>query len=88
VVSLIYYYLFVPDFLDKYTLHVLNTATRAGATAAELASKAEEMEQFKEMYKNPLFAILITYAEVLPIGLAVAFVSSLILRRKPQAIEN
>jgi hypothetical protein len=35
-----------------------------------------------EMYKNPLFAVLISYAEVLPIGLVVAFVSALILKRK------
>lgn len=86
VVGMFYFYLFVPDFLDKYTLHVLNEATRNGATASELAAKTAEMEQFKEMYKNPLFVILISYAEVLPIGLIVAFVSSLILRRKPKAI--
>ncbi|NIR51280.1 DUF4199 domain-containing protein [candidate division KSB1 bacterium] len=86
VVWLFYYYLFVPDFLDKYILHVLNEATRNGATASELAAKTEEMDQFREMYKSPLFVILISYAEVLPIGLVVAFISSLILRRKPETI--
>jgi hypothetical protein len=85
-VWLFYYYLFVPDFLDKYSLHVLSMATRNGATAAELTAKINEMTQFKEMYKSPLFVILISYAEVLPIGLVVAFVSSLILRRKPTTI--
>ena len=88
VVWLFYYYLFVPDFIDKYTLHVLAAATRNGATAAELAAKTQEMEQFKEMYKSPLFVVLISYAEVLPIGLVVAFVSSLILKRKPATTEN
>ena len=34
----------------------------------------------------PVFAVLITYAEVLPVGLVVAFVSSLILKRKPKEI--
>jgi len=84
VLGLTYYYVFVPDFLDKYTLHVLSQATRNGATAAELAAKTEEMNQFKEMYRNPVFAVLISYAEVLPIGLVVAFISSLILKKKPQ----
>ncbi len=84
-VWLFYYYLFVPDFIDKYTLHVLSQATRNGATASELAAKTAEMENFKEMYKSPLFVILISYAEVLPIGLAVAFVSSLVLKKKPTA---
>ena len=83
---LFYYYLFVPDFLDKYIMHVLNEATRSGATASELVAKTEEMEQFREMYKSPLFVVLISYFEVLPIGLVVAFISSLILRRKPKTI--
>jgi amino acid transporter len=82
VVWMFYYYLFVPDFLDKFTAHVLKEAARNGATATELAGKTREMENFREMYKNPFFAILITYAEVLPVGLVVAFVSSLILKKK------
>lgn len=84
VVWLFYYYLFVPDFIDKYILHVLNETTRSGASTSDLAEKTKEMENFKEMYKSPLFVILITYAEVLPVGLIVAFVSSLILKRKQQ----
>lgn len=84
VVWLFYYYLFVPDFIDKYILHVLREATRKGASATELAAKTKEMDGFKEMYKNPAFVILITFAEVLPIGLVVALVSALVLKRKPQ----
>lgn len=86
VIGLSYYYLFVPDFLDKYELHVLSQATRNGATASELAAKTEEMKQFKEMYRNPAFAVLISYAEVLPIGLVVALISSFILKKKPIAV--
>jgi hypothetical protein len=86
VVWLFYYYLFIPDFLDKYTLHALKEATRNGANAAELTAKKQEMEQFSEMYKSPFFVILISYAEVLPIGLVVAFISALILKRKPKTI--
>lgn len=84
VVWLFYYYLVVPDFLDKYIELVINEATRKGATVAELAAKAEEMEQFRTWYENPLFVILISFAEVLPIGLVVAFVSALILKRGPK----
>jgi len=85
VAWLFYYYLAVPDFIDQYTLHVLADATRKGATPAELAQTTQEMAQFKEMYKNPVFVVLITYVEVLPIGLVVALISALILRRKPKA---
>jgi hypothetical protein len=85
VVGLSYYYLFIPDFIDKYSEHVMIEATRNGATATELEVKAGEVQQFREMYKNPVFVVLISYAEVLPIGLGVALVSSLILRRKKEA---
>ncbi|MEX0965714.1 MAG: DUF4199 domain-containing protein [Bacteroidia bacterium] len=78
VAWLFYYYLFVPDFIEVYTDHVLHQCT----TEAELAAKTEEMENFSKMYENPLFVVLITYAEVLPIGLAVTLVSSLILKKK------
>ena len=76
VVWLFYYYLFVPDFIDVYTTYVLNETS-----AAELPAKAEEMEQFKEMYKNPLFVVLITYFEVLPIGLLIALISAWVLKK-------
>lgn len=85
IVWLFYYYLFVPDFLSKYIPHVLKEVAQNDPSA--LAAKTKEMENFKEMYKNPLFVILITYSEVLPIGLIVALISSLILKKnKPVEI--
>jgi len=40
------------------------------------------MTKFGEMYKNPFFNALITYTEILPIGLIVTLISALILKRK------
>lgn len=76
IVGLLCYYVFVPDFLDVYISHVLNNTPES-----ELAAKTQEMADFKEMYKNPLFVVLITYFEVLPVGLIVALVSSLFLKK-------
>jgi hypothetical protein len=84
VVWLFYYYLFVPDFIDKYTAHVLHQCT----SEAELVEKTKEMENFGKMYENPLFVILITYSEVLPVGLIVALVSSFILKKKKKNKEE
>jgi hypothetical protein len=52
-----------------------------------LAETAKQMEQYREMYKSPFFVIILTYAEVLPVGLIVALISSFILKRK-QKKEN
>ncbi len=82
VVWLFYYYLFVPDFIDVYTSYVLNNCSEA-----DLPAKTAEMATFKELYKNPFFVILITYSEVLPIGLVVALVSALILKRKQKIVD-
>lgn len=86
VVGLVLYYVFIPGFLDQYTIHVLYNAELNGATASELEQKAAEMADFKELYKNPLFVILITYSEVLPIGLAISLISAFILKRKPKPV--
>lgn len=80
-----YYYLFVPDFMEVYTSCVLRQCS-----AAELPAKTLEMANFAEMYKNPVFVILITYSEVLPIGLVVSLVTGLILKKriKTNSIED
>lgn len=40
------------------------------------------MDQLREMYKNPFFVVIITLSEVFPVGLIVALISALILKRK------
>ena len=81
-VWLVDYYVFVPDFMDKYTEHVLEITRKEGATPAELAAKAKDLAEDIEVYKNPLMVILITYSEILPVALVVALVSALILKKK------
>jgi hypothetical protein len=65
---LINYYCFMPDFMDKYAAVMLAKAKSSGISADELAKKTAEMAQMKEWYKNPLFVILMTYIEILPVG--------------------
>ncbi len=79
---LIDYYCFIPDFAEKYAASMLDKLKSAGAGAAEIAAKSKEMDSFITMYKNPVFVILFTYVEILPVGLLITIVASLILKRK------
>ena len=56
--------------------------TEAFATAAAIAQKKAEMDNFVETYKNPLINILLTYSEILPLGLIASLITALILKRK------
>lgn len=77
LVWLVIYYNFFPDFMDKYSEMVLKNAK-----PDELSAKITEMNQMKEWYKNPLLIILLTFMEILPIGIVVSLIASLILKRK------
>jgi len=76
IVGLCYYYLFAPDFIDVFADYMIRNSAPEDieATTAQMAS-------FKEMYKNPLFTVLMTYMEVLPIGMIVALFSAFIVKK-------
>ena len=82
VTWLVDYYVFIPDFADKYAAAILEKLKAGGATATEIAKQTKEMDSFKEMYKNPLMVVLFTYIEILPVGLLLTLIASLILKRK------
>ena len=86
IVWLIDYYLFIPDFMDKYASSVLDQAREAGASEAEMQEKVAEMGTYKEMYKNPLMVVLFTYFEILPVGILVSLICAFILKRPGQKV--
>lgn len=79
---LIAYNFFMPDFMDKYSAQMLAELKASGASQAEIDKQTQEMANFARMYKNPFFNALMTYMEILPVGLVVTLISSLILKRK------
>ncbi|GGB24990.1 DUF4199 domain-containing protein [Puia dinghuensis] len=81
-VWLIDYYVFIPDFMEKYSAHMIAEARSSGLSPAALDQKINEINRLNAMYKNPFFVILMTYLEVLPVGVVIALITALILRRR------
>ncbi|WP_395047603.1 DUF4199 domain-containing protein [Flavobacterium sp.] len=77
IVWLIVYYNFFPDFIDQYSAMVLKNTK-----PEELATKTAEMNQMKEWYKSPVMIILLTYMEILPIGILFSLIGAVVLKKK------
>ncbi|ARS38567.1 DUF4199 domain-containing protein [Sphingobacteriaceae bacterium GW460-11-11-14-LB5] len=83
LVWLVDYYVFMPDFMDRYVAQAMREAKASGASAAKLAEKAKELAVNQKLYKNPVMVILFTYLEILPVGILVSLIAAFILKRKP-----
>jgi Protein of unknown function (DUF4199) len=81
-VWLVCYYFFIPDFMEQYSASIISKAKAEGLNTAEISKKTADMQQYIEMYKNPLFVVLLTYMEILPVGLIVSLLAALIIKRK------
>ena len=79
---LIAYFFFIPDFFEKYSAQMLDKLRTGGASQMEIEKQTKEMANLAVMYKNPLYNAAMTYMEILPVGLIVTLISSLILRRR------
>ena len=74
--------------MDKYAAYSLDKAKQSGATDAQIAAKAQEMAEFREMYKNPLVNIAFTFLEPLPVGIVFTLVTAGVLSRRRRAGES
>lgn len=80
------YYFFVPDFMEKFTAHSIKIAEADGATPAKMEEVKKQMAWYNDMYKSPFMVVLLTYMEVLPLGLIISLISALILKRKKKVL--
>jgi len=76
------YYKLAPNFIDKYTASIVEKARKSGATDSRIAQKTKEMTETKELYKNPLVNVSLTFIEPLPVGLLFTLVAAGVLSRK------
>jgi hypothetical protein len=87
VVWMIDFRYFVHDFGEKYTAQAVAEMKANGASAAAIKKETAEMTATMEKYKtSPLFRILLTYSEIVPVGVVVSFIAALVLKRKPKQV--
>ncbi len=77
LVWIVEYYVFIPDFLDKYEISLHKMAGPEGKAGVE-----SQMAMYRAWYKTPFGLVLMTYVEVLPMGIIITLISALILKRK------
>ncbi|WP_395377353.1 DUF4199 domain-containing protein [Marinicella sp. W31] len=70
------------DFIDTYQASIMEEFKQSGATEEEIAQKQTELSEFKELYKNPFFRLVISLMEIFPVGLLISLLSAALLRNK------
>lgn len=74
------------NFMDIYTQQNIEKIRNSGESEAEIEAQIAEMENFRELYKNPLIKIVYTFLEIFPVGLFIALISAALLQRKNEAL--
>ena len=76
-------YLWLTDysFFPEYAKATIEAKRSAGASSAEIDKLTREMRELGEHYTQPLYRLVMTLAEILPVGVIVSFISAAFLRR-------
>jgi hypothetical protein len=82
-VWLVEFYVFIPDFMDKYTAAHVQQIKAGGLSPVNLQKQVADMEHMRDVYdRNPLVVVLYTYLEIVPVGLIISLLTALMLKRK------
>ncbi len=73
---------FMPDFAAKYEAATIKRLQESGKSQAEIDAGIAKAKQFTVMYQNPLFNVMMTFIEPMPVGLVIALISAGVLSRK------
>lgn len=69
------------DFMDQYAASYVEQMRTDGASEQEITDATAVMEEYKEMYQNPILRMGITFLEIFPVGLIIALISAVLLRK-------
>ncbi len=74
-------YSFMPSYVDQ----MIETKKAAGLAGEALQAEIAMLEEMRANYENPLFRMPMTFVEIFPVGLVIAFFSAAVLRN-PKAL--
>ncbi len=70
------------NFMDSYYQHSVEKIKTSNDPETEIQAKIADMEKWRELYKNPLIQIGVTFIEIFPVGLLITLISAAILKKK------
>ncbi len=73
---------FLTDFMADYTAASIESIKASDLSPKEIEAQITEAKNMAELYKNPVFKALITYIEILPVGVLISCISASILQKK------
>lgn len=82
LIWMIDYHFFIPDYYDKYGDYLIAQIKSSNISNAIKHKKIIEAQNQVAFYKNPFIMTLMTYVEILPVGLVISLLAALILMRK------
>jgi len=77
---LISYYFIFPNFMEKYMATLKAQMQAAGKSAVAINREMAAMAKYNEAYKNPFLNAMITYSEIVPVGIVISLIAALILK--------
>jgi predicted RND superfamily exporter protein len=83
---LLVYYNFMPDFMERYAEATYEGLKNSKVKDLEIEEKMARIAKIADLYKHLPWVILLTYAEILPIGTLASLVSSLVLRKSQKPV--
>ena len=82
-VWLVEFYVFIPDFMDKYTAAHIQQVKSSGLSPAALQKQVADMESMRDSYDhNLLVVVFYSYLEIVPVGIIISLLTALLLKRK------
>jgi len=79
----ILYFNFMPHFMDSYFAAQIHQVQSSGLDAGTIAKQVATIQQSQKLYQNPIYNAAMTFLEPLPVGLLIALISAVALRRRP-----